>query len=812
MNRNRKNNTSKRKNIILKTTAIALSAVLGTGSVLPVLAADTDLLKDENVYVTLMEDGTVSNVYVVNEFTSTSDSEVTDYGKYSSVKNLTTDSEITQNGDEVSVDVTKGKFYYQGNLETKDIPWNISISYRLDGKEISASELAGKSGYLEIEIKTSENKNCNDTFFKNYLLQATVVLNTEICSNIEADGTTAGNVGKDRQLLCNIMAGQEKDIKISADVEEFEMDSITFKGVPMGFDIDKDSIDTSSLKDKTKEIKDVADEFDDGAKELKDGTKEALDGSKELSDGTGTLANGASTLLSGGNTLDFGSQSVVSGTVELKEGIEQYTSGVATFVSGIKQYISGVGMLSDGVNQLKDLEKLGDITTAVTKLKAAVNGDGSVKDLTTGSAQLVKGLTQIKTQVDGLAGSASAEQLTALVQGLNEAKTSLNELSTQSAQLLQLLLADAQAAQAASAGCNAVMQSLSSQAVSANEQLAASGADMAAQVNTQVDSVNGQIADRNNQIQASANSANSQIDSAINAVNAAAASGAIDGDTAAGIVEQLNASHVSVEGVDGINQVSAPDTSAVSISMPAEDQTVQAAAVQLAGSADTLSSAAAGFQSASESFGEKAGQINVSDDMENMIGQLQTAIDTALQGATSLQGGIAQVGSGLIQLQSATANLPAAAKGIKELSAGFRKLQKNDKSLISGGNEIATSSVSLRSGASSLVSGVSQLSGGITSAVSGMSSLKSGADTLSTGSNSLTDGLQSLDDGAAELKDGTEEFKDKTSDIDQQIDDEIDDMLDKISGSDYTPVSFVSAENTDIGLVQFAIRTDDIKK
>ena len=79
MNRNQKNNTSKRKNIILKTMAIALSASLGAGSVLPVLASDNEILKDENVYVTLREDGTVSDVYVVNEFTSTSDSEVTDY-------------------------------------------------------------------------------------------------------------------------------------------------------------------------------------------------------------------------------------------------------------------------------------------------------------------------------------------------------------------------------------------------------------------------------------------------------------------------------------------------------------------------------------------------------------------------------------------------------------------------------------------------------------------------------------------------------------------------------------------------------------
>jgi len=62
------------------------------------------------------------------------------------------------------------------------------------------------------------------------------------------------------------------------------------------------------------------------------------------------------------------------------------------------------------------------------------------------------------------------------------------------------------------------------------------------------------------------------------------------------------------------------------------------------------------------------------------------------------------------------------------------------------------------------------------------------------------------------MEDGTAEFKDKTSDIDQQIEDEIDDMLDEISGNDYTPLSFVSADNKDIGLVQFAIRTDDIKK
>lgn len=216
--------------------------------------------------------------------------------------------------------------------------------------------------------------------------------------------------------------------------------------------------------------------------------------------------------------------------------------------------------------------------TAVQKLTAAVNGDGSGQDLTTGSAQLTEGLKGLKTQVDELAQSTSAQQLTQLVQGLQQAKSSLSSLSEQSAQLSQLLQADAVAAQSISASHSAVMESLSGQAAAANEQIAASGADMAAQVNAQVDQVNGEIAQRNDQLSSSAASANSQIDAAVTAVNEAGASGAIDGDQAgdraAEIIGGLEASSVSVEGVGSVDQVAAPDNTSVSISMPEEDANI----------------------------------------------------------------------------------------------------------------------------------------------------------------------------------------------------------------------------------------------
>jgi putative membrane protein len=188
------------KKIIKKTGAAFLCAAMvanaGTASVMAV-----DNRKDENVYVNLNMDGSVSGVYVVNEYNLTEKTEITDYGNYASVKNLSSDDTITLSGDKVQVEAPAGKLYYQDNLNGTKIPWNIEITYELDGQKISADELAGKDGKLKISLSVKDNKDSDDEFFDNYLIQGTVTLDTKKCSNIQADGVTQANVGSDRQLL-----------------------------------------------------------------------------------------------------------------------------------------------------------------------------------------------------------------------------------------------------------------------------------------------------------------------------------------------------------------------------------------------------------------------------------------------------------------------------------------------------------------------------------------------------------------------------------------------------------------------------------
>src|SRR5690625_3299669 len=73
--------------------------------------------KDEVVYATLRPSGNQKEIYVVNMLDITEAGVVEDYGNYTSIKNLTDLSDMTQTEDKITVDEREGKLYYQGNME-----------------------------------------------------------------------------------------------------------------------------------------------------------------------------------------------------------------------------------------------------------------------------------------------------------------------------------------------------------------------------------------------------------------------------------------------------------------------------------------------------------------------------------------------------------------------------------------------------------------------------------------------------------------------------------------------------------------------
>src|SRR5699024_10395646 len=247
--------------------------------------------KDEVIYGNLDVNGNVKDMYVVNNFNVTEPGLLVDYGDYSHVRNLTDLSEIEQmNHDEVHFQADETNFYYQGNLGNKPLPWNISISYIVDGEKVKPEELAGISGDLEIQITTSANENVDPTFFENYLIQISLTLDPLIFNDVQAPEGTEANEGKNKQISFMVLPDQEEELILTANVNDFKMDPIDISAVPANIAIEDPDMgnmtgDMESLSDGIRQVNSGMEELNNGITELNSGAEELSNGSTEYRNG-----------------------------------------------------------------------------------------------------------------------------------------------------------------------------------------------------------------------------------------------------------------------------------------------------------------------------------------------------------------------------------------------------------------------------------------------------------------------------------------------------------------------------------------------
>lgn len=332
------------KRLIQRVAALTAALCLAAACMAPVYAETANTEKEENVYVSLAGDGSVADIYIVNMFALDSKTEIRDYGAYSSVRNLTSEADISLDGDSVTVSAEAGTFYYQGNLKDAQLPWNISVAYMLDGKNVAADELAGANGHLVISGSVTKNKLADGDFYEAYMVQATVLLDTVKCRNIQTEGATEANVGADKQLSYMKLPGQDLSFTIETDVTDFSMEGISLNAVPLAIHMEKP--DTSELDGQI-------DDLQDGAQELDDGAKELAAGAQELNSGAAVVASGAASLVAGANTLSGGAAGLAGGTSELSSGLSLLAGQSAALQSGAGTIFDS--LLSAANTQLENL-------------------------------------------------------------------------------------------------------------------------------------------------------------------------------------------------------------------------------------------------------------------------------------------------------------------------------------------------------------------------------------------------------------------------------------------------------------------------
>lgn len=384
--------------------SVLLSAVMA-GSMMPVtvFAQSNDenpTEKTETVYSVLNSDGSISDT-IVSSWLHDEDgiNNIKETLNLTDVKNIKSNEKPSKDGNTYTWNAKGNDVYYEGTA-TKQLPVSVKIRYELDGQEISANDIQGKSGHLKLTISFTNNysqvKNINGksiVIHPSYLAGGMLNMSTGKFSNVKCESGKIVNDGTNEMLaFANIpglnetlkSAGLDKvnnqlgisdDVTVEADVNDFDLGSIM---VGMTNEID--------LASELGEIGSVS-ELTDGIDQLIEADDQLIDGSKQLYDGTTQLKEQAAPLT--------GSSDQVR---QLSAGAIQLNDGVKALQTGLTAYTNGVDTLAAGSQQLYGIPQ------GVSQIQNGVSGNlGQGKtNLLDGATQLNEGLKQLEAQVNTL--------------------------------------------------------------------------------------------------------------------------------------------------------------------------------------------------------------------------------------------------------------------------------------------------------------------------------------------------------------------------------------------------------------------------
>ena len=588
--------------------------------------------KNETVYVITNAEGgrtTYVSSWLHNPEGSTSLNDVSDLSDIEVVRGA---AELGQDEDgQITWEANGEDVYYQG-VSDDELPVDVVISYALDGEEISAAELEGKTGHLVMTINyennLSEDVETEDgevyTIYMPFVMTTGMLLDNDTYRNIEVTNGQCVNDGERTYVLGIGFPGLYESLGLAdVDIDDPEIEqSIEDINIPDEITVECDVVDCGELTAMTVASVLNLDEIDvelnteginEDCDEITDGMRSLVDGSERLYDGVSTLNEGAVTLNEGASAVADGAASLASGATALSNGTSQLAGGADALQNGISQVNSGAAALNSGLSQVQ---------SNIPALQSGVN------DLTNGANALSQGASSLSTGVNTLYGQMTSQeaqaQMTALVAGSAQFSQSLSALNT--------ALSSGGMTPEQAAAVQSAIQYLSAYAAEADATTAAS----------------------------------------INALISAYSSMAGSMSQVASSVAALNEGYASIDaGINSLTGKFGEVANAVA--------QVQAGASQVANGAAQVSN---GLNTLNNSTGALANGIN---QLASGSASLTNGTAQLVSGAASLHDGVAQVNSGAHDLASGAASL---SDGADQLASGTEDLSEGVSALLDGAGQL----------------------------------------------------------------------------------------------------------------------------
>lgn len=297
------------------------SQAANTGSYSDVFSPNSTSQKDksETVYAVLDAEGNKEKV-VVNEWLTNKNGakEISDTSDLKDIKNTSGNQKFTKDGDKVTWKADGSDIHYQGTTG-KQLPVDVAVSYYLNGEQVSAKDIAGKSGDVEIHFDYKVNRSelaDGSSVTKPYTMASAVMLDNSHFTNVTVDNGKVVNDGNTSMcigiafpgLAGNLGLGATgvsipDSVVIKAHTDKFQIDG-TYTAAMSGVMSDIDTSATGNVESKVSQLESGLDQLVSASDKLMSGTDQLKAGIDQLNAGAGTLKNGTQELAIGADQLD----------------------------------------------------------------------------------------------------------------------------------------------------------------------------------------------------------------------------------------------------------------------------------------------------------------------------------------------------------------------------------------------------------------------------------------------------------------------------------------------------------------------------
>ena len=329
--------------------------------------------KDETVYVSLNQDGSVDNITVTDVLKNFEGGEVQDQSDLCEIQNVKGDEVYKVNGNKILWDYTGSNITYQGKA-TNELPIGVTITYELDGKEIPLDKVAGTSGKLRIIYEFENNTASKKSESVPFLIASGLILSKTKCTDVIIDHGKVIEEGNNYIVVGYAMPGvldSMESFEIDMTVQDYEQDMGLLIALP-------DVLNELPIEDIN--IEEISSKVD----ELSDVSNQLVDGTEVIDEGVGKLKDGSSDLKVGGNSLVSGMKDTKEGAFQAKKGSSDIKLGAKDLNDATMKLVKGSKRIQNGANDIKDNLK--------------VLSEGTVK-AELGSKQVSEGLTTLKNSL-----------------------------------------------------------------------------------------------------------------------------------------------------------------------------------------------------------------------------------------------------------------------------------------------------------------------------------------------------------------------------------------------------------------------------